>query len=59
MTTVSPPDVLTAAESDIRFEQTLDYAFNSDLITFKATWRADGALIDTTGAIKAFAGASS
>lgn len=43
----------------IRFEQSLDYAFNSDLITFKATWRADGALIDTTGAIKAFAGAAS
>lgn len=43
----------------IRFEQSLHYALNSRLTTSKATWRADGALIDTTRAIRAFGGAVS
>lgn len=41
----------------IRFERSVDYAFNSDLITYRAILRADGDLVDTTGAIKYFAGA--
>lgn len=36
-----------------------DFAFTSDLATFKATIRSDGDLIDTTGAVKHFAGAAS
>ncbi|MGP4092776.1 phage major capsid protein, partial [Streptomyces sp. KR55] len=39
----------------IRFERSDDYAFNSDLVTFRALLRADAALVDTTGAIKWFA----
>ncbi|MBU3864000.1 phage major capsid protein [Streptomyces sp. 4503] len=39
----------------IRFERSNDYAFNSDLVTFRAILRADAALVDTTGAIKWFA----
>jgi HK97 family phage major capsid protein len=39
----------------IRFDRSDDYAFNQDLITYRATMRADGALIDTTGSIKHFA----
>lgn len=43
----------------IRFERSDDYAFNSDLITYRAILRADSDLIDTTGAIKYFAGGAS
>ncbi|KNE81025.1 hypothetical protein ADZ36_18775 [Streptomyces fradiae] len=39
----------------IRFERSDDYAFNTDLVTFRALLRADAALVDTTGAIKYFA----
>lgn len=39
----------------IRFERSDDYAFNSDLVTFRALLRADAALVDSTGAIKYFA----
>lgn len=39
----------------IRFDRSDDFAFDRDLITYRATMRADGALIDTTGAIKHFA----
>lgn len=42
-----------------RFEQSTDYAFNTDLVTYKVVLRADGALIDTTGAVKHFVGAAS
>lgn len=42
----------------IRFERSNDYAFNTDLVTFRALLRADGALVDTTGAVKYFAGAA-
>jgi HK97 family phage major capsid protein len=43
----------------IRFERSDDFAFDTDLVTFRALMRADGALVDLTGAIKYFAGASS
>jgi HK97 family phage major capsid protein len=39
----------------VRFESSPDFAFSSDLITFRALMRADGALIDSTGAVKWFA----
>jgi HK97 family phage major capsid protein len=41
----------------IRFERSDDYAFNSDLTTFRAILRADGLLVDQTGAVKVFVGA--
>ncbi len=40
----------------VRFERSSDFAFNTDLITFRALLRADGALVDTSGAVKFFAG---
>jgi HK97 family phage major capsid protein len=40
----------------VRFERSDDYAFNADLITFRCLIRADGNLIDRTGAIKHFVG---
>ncbi|WP_262703974.1 MULTISPECIES: phage major capsid protein [Streptomyces] len=43
----------------IRFERSDDYAFNSDLVTFRAILRADAALVDNTGAIKWFAHSAS
>ncbi|MFD8845482.1 phage major capsid protein [Streptomyces pseudogriseolus] len=42
----------------VRFERSDDYAFNSDLVTFRAIIRADGLLVDQTGAVKVFAGAA-
>ena len=41
---------------DVRFERSDEFAFNSDLITFRCVVRGDGGLADTTGAIKAFVG---
>lgn len=43
----------------IRFERSDDYAFNTDLITYRCILRADGDLVDTTGAVKYFAGGAS
>ncbi len=43
----------------VRFERSDDYAFNTDLVTFRALMRADSSLVDLTGAIKYFAGAAS
>jgi HK97 family phage major capsid protein len=43
----------------VRFERSDDYAFNSDLTTFRAIVRADGLLVDQTGAVKVFTGAAS
>lgn len=43
--------------SGLRFERSDEYAFNTDLVTFRALLRADGALVDLTGAVKYFAGA--
>jgi HK97 family phage major capsid protein len=40
----------------IRFERSDDFAFQNDLVTFRCILRADGDLIDTTGAVKAFVG---
>ena len=42
----------------VRFERSDDYAFNTDLVTYRALLRGDGALVDLTGAIKYFAGAA-
>ncbi|MET9506916.1 phage major capsid protein [Streptomyces flavidovirens] len=43
----------------VRFERSDEYAFNSDLTTFRAILRADGLTIDQTGALKVFAGGAS
>lgn len=42
----------------VRFERSDDYAFNTDLVTFRALLRADGALVDLTGAVKYLVGAA-
>jgi HK97 family phage major capsid protein len=42
----------------VRFERSDDFAFGSDLVTFRAILRGDGTLVDQTGAIKYYAGAS-
>jgi HK97 family phage major capsid protein len=42
----------------VRFERSDDYAFNTDLVTFRALLRADCSLVDLTGAVKYFAGAA-
>lgn len=42
----------------IRFERSDEYAFNADLVTYRALLRGDGALMDTTGALKHIAGAA-
>lgn len=38
----------------IRFERSDEFAFANDLVSFRALLRADGALVDLTGAIKTF-----
>ncbi|MFI0900570.1 phage major capsid protein [Streptomyces sp. NPDC020983] len=43
----------------IRFERSDDFAFDTDLVTFRALMRADGALVDLTGAVKYYAGGAS
>lgn len=40
----------------IRFERSDDFAFDTDRVTYRALIRADGDLVDTTGAIKFFTG---
>jgi HK97 family phage major capsid protein len=40
----------------VRFERSDDFAFSTDLVTFRALLRGDGALVDTTGAVKTFVG---
>jgi HK97 family phage major capsid protein len=42
----------------VRFERSDEYAFNSDLITYRALLRGDGALADTSGALKHYVGAA-
>ena len=44
---------------ELRFERSDDYAFNQDLVTFRALLRTDGDLIDATGAIKHYLGGAS
>ncbi|MGH3734315.1 MAG: phage major capsid protein, partial [Micromonosporaceae bacterium] len=38
----------------IRFERSDDFAFNTDMVSFRALLRVDGALVDSTGAVKVF-----
>ena len=40
----------------VRFESSTEYAFNTDLVTFRAVVRGDGILADQTGSVKAFSG---
>lgn len=40
----------------IRFERSDDFAFNTDLVTFRCLYRGDGALVDLTGAVKHLVG---
>lgn len=40
----------------VRFERSDEYAFNTDLVTFRALLRGDGILVDQTGAVKHFIG---
>jgi HK97 family phage major capsid protein len=40
----------------VRFERSDDFAFSTDLVTFRAILRGDGVLVDQTGAIKYFQG---
>lgn len=42
----------------VRFERSDDFAFQNDLVTFRAIVRADGILADQTGAVKVYVGAS-
>lgn len=42
----------------IRFERSDDFAFNTDLVSFRAILRADGDLVDQTGAVKHYVGAA-
>ncbi|TFD80708.1 phage major capsid protein [Cryobacterium sp. Sr8] len=42
----------------IKFERSDEFAFDTDQITFRATIRGDGLLIDQTGAVKHFVGAA-
>lgn len=41
-----------------RFERSDEFAFQNDLVTFRAILRGDGDLVDTTGAVKVFVGAA-
>lgn len=43
----------------VRFERSDEFAFNTDLVTFRALLRADASLVDLTGAVKYFAGGAS
>jgi HK97 family phage major capsid protein len=43
----------------VRFERSDDFAFGTDLVTFRAILRGDGTLVDRTGAIKLYVGAGS
>ena len=40
----------------IRFERSDDFAFSSDLVTFRTIIRGDGDLVDLTGAVKCYVG---
>ena len=43
----------------VRFERSDDFAFDSDIVTFRAIVRGDGVLADQTGAVKHYAGGAS
>jgi HK97 family phage major capsid protein len=42
----------------VRFERSDDFAFSTDLVTFRAILRGDGTMVDRTGAIRVYKGAS-
>lgn len=42
-----------------RFERSDEYAFNTDMVTFRALMRADGNLVDRSGSVKYFQGGAS
>ena len=42
----------------VRFERSDEFAFNTDLVSFRALMRADSILVDQTGAVKHFIGAT-
>lgn len=42
-----------------RFERSDEFAFSSDLVTFRSVRRTDGDLVDLTGAVKVFDGGTS
>ena len=42
----------------VRFERSDDFLFGSDLVAFRALIRGDGVLVDQTGAVKSYQGAS-
>jgi HK97 family phage major capsid protein len=46
----------TRIAGGVRFERSDEYAFNTDLVTFRAIVRGDGILADQTGAVKVFTG---
>lgn len=43
----------------LRFERSDDFAFDTDMVTYRCIMRADAALVDLTGAIKYFGGGAS
>jgi HK97 family phage major capsid protein len=43
----------------VRFERSVDFAFGTDLVTYKAVLRSDGRLLDLTGAIATYKGGAS
>lgn len=43
----------------LRFERSDDFAFNTDLVTFRVLIRGDGILVDQTGAVKKYTGGAS
>jgi HK97 family phage major capsid protein len=43
----------------VRFERSDDFAFGTDLVSFRALIRGDGILVDQTGAVKHFLGGAS
>jgi HK97 family phage major capsid protein len=42
----------------IRFERSDDFAFGTDLVSYRAILRGDGTLVDLTGAVKVYQGAA-
>jgi HK97 family phage major capsid protein len=40
----------------VQVEKSFEYGWGSDLVSYKVTWRGDGNLSDTTGALKTLVG---
>lgn len=47
------------AAGPLRWERSDEFAFQNDLVTFRGLARLDGALVDTSGAVKHFVGGAS